>query len=69
MAETINSLEQLGSVAAVAAVAQAGFDPHAWGNLMGFEEDDLDYVAGKKGVDIALIRRAYKLQKLDAELS
>ncbi|WP_053162970.1 hypothetical protein [Pseudomonas sp. P1.8] len=53
----------------VAAVAQAGFDPHAWGNLMGFEEDDLDYVAGKKGVDIALIRRAYKLQKLDAELS
>jgi hypothetical protein len=53
----------------VAAVELAGFDPHAWGNLMGFEEDDLDYVAGKKGVDITLIRRAYRLQKLDAELS
>jgi hypothetical protein len=53
----------------VAAVEPAGFDPHAWGNLMGFEEDDLDYVAGKKGVDITLIRRAYRLQKLDAELS
>jgi hypothetical protein len=56
-------------VAPVATVAQASFDPHAWGNLMGFEEDDLEYVAGKKGVDITLIRRAYKLQKLDAELS
>jgi hypothetical protein len=53
----------------VAAVAPASFDPHAWGNLLGFEDDDLDYVAGKKGVDVALIRRAYKLQKLDAELS
>lgn len=53
----------------IAAVPPASFDPHAWGNLMGFEEDDLDYVAGKKGVAVALIRRAYKLQKLDTELS
>jgi hypothetical protein len=56
--------------AVIASAPTAGsFDPHLWGNLLGFEEDDLDYVANKKGVEVALIRRAYKLQKLDAELS
>jgi hypothetical protein len=47
----------------------AGFDPHAWGKLTGYEEEDLAYVAGKKGVDEALIRRAYRLQMLDEQES
>jgi len=47
----------------------AGFDPHAWGKLTGYDEDDLAYVAGKKGVDEALIRRAYNLQMLDEQES
>ncbi len=43
----------------------ASFDPYAWGKLTGFEEDDMAYVAAKKGVETALLVRAYKLQKLD----
>lgn len=41
------------------------FDHNAFGDLTGYEDDDMDYVATKKGVDAATIRRARKLQLLD----
>ena len=49
----------------VAPTQAAAFDHNAFGDLTGYEEDDIDYVAGKKGVDAAIIRRARKLQLLD----
>jgi len=49
----------------VAPAQAAAFDHNAFGDLTGYEEDDIDYVAGKKGVDAAIIRRARKLQLLD----
>lgn len=49
----------------VAAPAQAAFDHNAFGDLTGYDEDDIDYVATKKGVNAATIRRARKLQLLD----
>lgn len=49
----------------VAPTQAAAFDHNAFGDLTGYEEDDIDYVAGKKGVDAATIRRARKLQLLD----
>lgn len=45
----------------------AAFDHNAWGDLTGYMDDDLDYVAGKKGVDIESIRRARRLQLLDKQ--
>lgn len=57
--------------APVAAPAPApsatGFDHNAFGDLTAFDEDDIDYVANKKGVDAAIIRRARKLQMLDKQ--
>ena len=47
------------------AVVAGAFDHNAYGDLTGYDEDDIDYVAGKKGVDAATIRRARKLQLLD----
>ena len=41
------------------------FDHNAYGDLTAYADDDMDYVAGKKGVDVATIRRARHLQKLD----
>jgi hypothetical protein len=49
----------------VAPTQAAAFDHNAFGDLTGYEEDDIDYVASKKGVDAATIRRARKLQLLD----
>ncbi|TLP69671.1 hypothetical protein FEA48_27850 [Pseudomonas nitroreducens] len=49
---------------APAAVAPA-FDKNAWGDLTDFEDEDLPHVASKHGVDIALLRRARKLQLLE----
>lgn len=43
------------------------FNHNAWGDLTGYLDDDLDYVAGKKGVDVATIHRARKLQLLDKQ--
>jgi hypothetical protein len=51
--------------APMAAPAQSTFDHNAFGDLTGYEDDDIDYVANKKGVDAAIIRRARKLQLLD----
>lgn len=51
--------------APIVAPATAAFDHNAFGDLTGYDEDDIDYVAGKKGVDAATIRRARKLQLLD----
>ena len=49
----------------VAPTQATAFDHNAFGDLTGYEEDDIDYVANKKGVDAAIIRRARKLQLLD----
>lgn len=59
------------TVAPVAAVPEAptavapAFDKNAWGDLTDFEDEDLPHVASKHGVDIALLRRARKLQLLE----
>lgn len=47
------------------AVVAGAFDHNAYGDLTAYDDDDMDYVAGKKGVDVATIRRARKLQLLD----
>lgn len=49
------------------APSATGFDHNAFGDLTAFDEDDIDYVANKKGVDAAIIRRARKLQMLDKQ--
>ncbi|QHC99068.1 hypothetical protein PspS04_01275 [Pseudomonas sp. S04] len=53
--------------APAAAASTTGFDHNAFGDLTAFDEDDIDYVANKKGVDAATIRRARKLQMLDKQ--
>lgn len=52
---------------AAPAPSATGFDHNAFGDLTAFDEDDIDYVANKKGVDAATIRRARKLQMLDKQ--
>ncbi|WP_256831244.1 hypothetical protein [Pseudomonas sp. Pse1] len=47
------------------APSTGAFDHNAYGDLTAYADDDMDYVAGKKGVDVATIRRARHLQKLD----
>lgn len=43
------------------------FDHNAWGDLTAYQDDDMDYVAGKKGVAIDTIKRARRLQLLDKQ--
>lgn len=47
------------------APATGSFDMHAWGDLTDFEDEDLTFVANKKGVDVAQLRRARKLQLME----
>lgn len=47
--------------------AETAFNHNAWGDLTAFEVDDMEYVAGKKGVDVALLQRARRLQLLDKQ--
>lgn len=49
------------------AAAETAFNHNAWGDLTAFEADDMEYVAGKKGVDVALLQRARRLQLLDKQ--
>lgn len=49
------------------APSATGFDHNAYGDLTAYADDDMDYVAGKKGVDVATIRRARHLQMLDKQ--
>lgn len=51
---------------AAPAPAPAAFDPYAWGDLTLFEED-LDYIATKKGVEVDVLKRALRLQKFDKQ--
>lgn len=53
--------------AAPAPAPEAAFNHNAWGDLTVFEADDMEYVAGKKGVDVALLQRARRLQLLDKQ--
>lgn len=39
-----------------------GFDPHQFGDLTEFHEDDLPFVATTKGIDLETIKRARRLQ-------
>ncbi|WP_313740918.1 hypothetical protein [Pseudomonas sp.] len=48
--------------AAPAAPAAGGFDPHQFGDLTEFHEDDLAFVATTKGTDLDTIKRARRLQ-------
>ncbi|ANB68748.1 hypothetical protein MPE84_05420 [Aeromonas veronii] len=43
----------------------ASFNPHAWGDLTQFDEDDMEYVANKKGALVEDLKRARRLQLLD----
>ena len=52
---------------APAPAPEAAFNHNAWGDLTAFEADDMEYVAGKKGVDVALLQRARRLQLLDKQ--
>jgi hypothetical protein len=65
VAEVAQAVEAAPTPTLTAAPAQTTFDHNAFGDLTGYEEDDIDYVANKKGVDAAVIRRARKLQLLD----
>ena len=65
VAEVAQAVEAAPTPTPTAAPAQTTFDHNAFGDLTGYEEDDIDYVANKKGVDAAVIRRARKLQLLD----
>ena len=65
VAEVAQAVEAAPTPTPTAAPAQTTFDHNAFGDLTGYEEDDIDYVATKKGVDAAVIRRARKLQLLD----
>ncbi|MDF2410242.1 hypothetical protein GWQ29_12535 [Aeromonas sp. 2HA2] len=46
-------------------VKVASFNPHAWGDLTQFDEDDMEYVANKKGALVEDLKRARRLQQLD----
>lgn len=50
--------------APVAAPVAGAFDPHQFGDLTEFHEDDLPYVAQQKGTDVDTLKRALRLQKL-----
>ena len=52
--------------APVAAPA-SGFDPYQFGDLTEFHEDDLSFVAQRKGVELDVIKRALRLQRLDKQ--
>jgi len=52
---------------AAAPAPETAFNHNAWGDLTVFEADDMEYVAGKKGVDVALLQRARRLQLLDKQ--
>lgn len=47
------------------APATAGFDPHQYGDLTEFHEDDLAYVAQRLGAELDNLKRARRLQMLD----
>lgn len=64
----VSPAETAASVAAVpeaAATVAPAFDKDAWGDLTDFEDEDLPHVASRHGVEIALLRRARKLQLLE----
>ncbi len=50
--------------AAPVAAASGAFDPHQFGDLTEFHDDDLSYVASSKGVELDTIKRARRLQML-----
>lgn len=47
------------------APAAGGFDPHQYGDLTEFHEDDLAYVAQRLGAELDMLKRARRLQMLD----
>ncbi|MHA6160935.1 hypothetical protein [Pseudomonas sichuanensis] len=47
------------------APAAGGFDPHRYGDLTEFHEDDLAYVAQRLGAELDTLKRARRLQMLD----
>jgi 3-oxoacyl-ACP reductase-like protein len=51
-------------VAPAPAATAGAFDPDQFGDLTEFHEEDLDFVAAKKGVDLDTIKRARRLQML-----
>jgi hypothetical protein len=46
-----------------------GFDPHQFGDLTEFHDEDLEFVAQRKGVELDTIKRARRLQLLDKQSS
>ncbi|MCY1278275.1 hypothetical protein D9M68_336410 [compost metagenome] len=51
--------------AATPAPTAGGFDLYQFGDLTEFHDDDLEFVAQRKGVDLDTIKRARRLQLLD----
>lgn len=52
-------------VEAVKTDKPAAFDPYQFGDLTAYHEDDLEFVAARKGVDVSSLTRARRLQLLD----
>ena len=50
-----------------AAAPAGGFDPNQFGDLTEYHEDDLAFVAERKGVELDVIKRALRLQRLDKQ--
>ncbi|MCO6057634.1 hypothetical protein NG726_13265 [Pseudomonas sp. MOB-449] len=57
------------SPAEEATPAAGGFDPYRFGDLTEFHDDDLAFVAQRKGTDLDTIKRARRLQLLDKSSS
>ncbi|WP_271408649.1 hypothetical protein [Pseudomonas sp. Q1-7] len=55
--------------AVASAPAAGGFDPYQFGDLTEFHDDDLAFVAQRKGTDLDTIKRARRLQLLDKSSS
>lgn len=49
------------------ALPAGGFDPYQFGDLTEYHEDDLAFVAERKGVELDVIKRALRLQRLDKQ--
>lgn len=60
----VETAQPAAPVATAAPVSAGAFNPNQFGDLTEFLEEDLEYVANSKGVDLDTIKRARRLQML-----
>ncbi|MFF7107279.1 hypothetical protein [Pseudomonas sichuanensis] len=65
VAPTPAPVQPVVAAAPAPAPAVGGFDPHQYGDLTEFHEDDLAYVAQRLGAELDTLKRARRLQMLD----